>query len=861
MVPSLCNVLPPSRLASIARLAAWLALAALPSAQVASDPEAVFVPGDRVPLSEFVLAPMNQATVLHVHPDVLNGVSSPIRVCLQPPEEEPDGGSFTEVVPSAVDTVAGTVTFTPNRLRRAVVVTESLLNDFPVVTHWEDSLNSLGGLNGEPRGGQCRDGTDGISTRDWGFDPSVPGATVRTFYSTQSDAGPWPDPSDTSRTLLYGTNRYALFSDGTETTDAKDGEVADQDVPAYERYIAENWTLGRVTNLAAIRLSDLTRETTGRPIAHRNPTPAFELSATPPCDDPPSLPLVPKTLEPGLPILQVVHAYIVDYDDATIEGSESCLATFVVPPMWVPAEPAEPVYTVLLSSVYDIHASIFAEETVQYWMRSIGELADEGTPVVGIVTNGGGATASLSQQRSLFASAEQLFDEALDLLSTDRERVVAFGLSRGATAVIGLSGNPFHDAFTAQYVSISSPTTHPGESWVSHSDATYGLIRASVDIFSGYVGSWFPGDGVDDPFEAPSQLPGGALRTGPELAMETIYGTSNPALVDTTLANAAPGFVNELARKGTRMIVATGTHDHAKPFAFMTRYYDALQAAEAPDPGNPSTMIPTPVPTRFLITYRAGHGGGDVAGPDLTELLRRVDAPTLPDPFASETGVFHQRYETVADAQDGTANVYDPDPVPLVLEAPIILAEGEQCSLTVAGPPGMEYIVGASAIDPGVWGSALLADLDVSVPTIALAAGVLTSSNPQAVIAGATHQFTSPAPAVFDPTPGSPGDEVDNYLRILYVLYTVPNDSRLHVATKAMLLDGLPVTPTDLGLDPTDVIDLGETSVPLPLDPNDAVGAALHAAPVAVLGWPVIVGAFAFQAPYGRTAGFSTDNL
>ena len=666
--------------------------ASLARAANPSDPHAIFVPGDQVPLSDFQPAMAGVPITLQVRPEILQWLVAkghPIEVAVHV------GDSVTDVAPDAFAALAGTVTYTPSSDADVVVVSDALVNDFPVVTHWNASLNALGGVGGQPRGGQEVGAADGIDWRD--YDP-VSGKTIKSSPHVVNDDPAYADPI--GGTYVYASNKYAVFSDGTETTPAKDGEPADQAVPGFERYAAENYALTSVSDLLAVWLSDHSRELTGLPIAHRNGHTAFTTGTTP-----------THRLQPGLPILQVVHCFIVDYDDPNIVGSESSLATFIVPPLWSRA-PSEP-YPVLFNSFYGIHGSTFATMGKTF-LRELGELYTlDGRQAVGILHNGGGALACYTIQGSAVHNAKKLFKQARTLIGIDSDQVVVTGGSRGGISGLHLSFNPFADAFTAPYVIANNPQIYPGDALDTFVNPTYRLVQSGVSGVTGYQNAW----------KTTWNDPATGL-TGPQLTAYNLTGSSNFQWIDANIANGAPGFIAEMLAKNSQIIMRLGTHDFSKSFSHMSRFIEALTVAG--------------VPLRTEIGHRLGHGHALDTQPDERELLNRVIDGTL----TLNTGIFHYRPLSVQDELDFVGHPFFPDHAPVFLESPMFLTLGQTHTYTLTGPPSTEYEIRVTPIDKPQWLQGQIVDQWVSPLTVF--AGVLPGAAPAVEMTSAVHELDMP---------------------------------------------------------------------------------------------------------------------
>ena len=660
-----------------------------------SNPHALFVPGDEVPLSQFVAGSSGTPATLNVRPAILEWLvthSHPIQVA------EYDGSTVTKVAAATYNVPAGTVTHTPSADAALVVVSSVLVNDFPIVTHWNSSLNARGGVGGLPRGGQQLGASDGIATLD--YDP-VSGTTTSSGDSwLNGNAG---HAHATGGKYYFATDKYALFSDGTETTPFRDGEPADQLVPDYERYVEENYSSTAITDLHAVWMSDHIRELTNLPVAHRNHPTAFDTGAP-----------ATSQIQEGLPLFQIVHCYVVPYDDPAVTGAENSLATFVLPPFW--NDNPEVDYPVLFNSFYGIHGTTFSS-TGAGFIKALGELYTlDGHRAVGIFHNGGGATPAQSLQGSGVHNVRMLFDFAETNLSVDVDSVVVTGGSRGGSSGLHYSSNPdpLTNGFTAQYVICENPEAYVGDLLDRFVNPSYGLVTTGVSSSTGYRKSWK--DGWVDPNTA---------RTGAEQAAYVLTGTDNFATIDATLSNGSSPFITQLAAEGCRVVLRLGTHDCTKPFLHMTELIEA--------------MVGAGVPLRVELGHRLGHAYPTGLAIDERELLNRVIDQNL----TLATGLFHYRPLSEQDELDFVGNAFSPAHAPVLLESPHLVALGQDHTHVITGPPGADYQIWTAQIDETEWLAKVNPASDVTTPMM-LFSGTLPLATGGVSMTSAVHTYAMP---------------------------------------------------------------------------------------------------------------------
>jgi len=368
--------------------------------------QSLFVPDSYVPLSEFSSGTTTlpgQPLELHVTPAILNQAGSVLVA-------RNDAGVVSYLSPSQIDYGQGIVSVRNPGPHDYVVVSDSFKNVFPIVTHWKSRLNDW-------RGGHSLGASDGIATYLYDANENK---IVSEGGSTLSQNDWAHQPS--GEKYFFATDQYALFSDGSEQTAAKDGEWADADVPAYERYVGENWEIAAIDESAAIWLSDWSRENTGYPVAHRNHV-AFDTTVP-----------VAEQVMTNVPLFQVVHGYLVDPgDDPAQQGHEQSLAAFILPPTWTPPQPppSPPGHPVLFNGSYGTHNSTFGQ-VGQKALQALGDLYnDHGALALGVFWNGGGGQATLARQASAYRNAAKLISDAELLGGANPHGLVIFGGSRG----------------------------------------------------------------------------------------------------------------------------------------------------------------------------------------------------------------------------------------------------------------------------------------------------------------------------------------------------------------------------------------------------------------------------------------------
>ncbi|MEW5760505.1 MAG: hypothetical protein AB1779_07050 [Candidatus Thermoplasmatota archaeon] len=479
----------------------------------------LFVPDKFVPLSQFVVRGSEREgtlLLLSVKPEILRYLvknNQRIEVAYYSSQ----GAPIKYLPPTSINIDKGMVYLYTSLVGVFTIVSSAFFNDFPIVTHWDQSLR-----NG--RGGPRIGASDALGIID--IDLKNGHIKVQSYIYDENPKSPY----------TYATDKYALFKDPTAR------------VPSYERYIGEDYAIYKITDLFAIWVSEQMRQRTGYPVLHRNYPWAFD-----------SLAPQAKKIQSSVPLWQVVHAYLI----ATAPDKGS-LATFLLPPYWKQNPLGK--YPILFNGQYDIHYSGFIPHGGTF-MKIIGDLIKQGYGgTIGILWNGGGALGARTFQRSAYDNADLLFREAERLLGADPHKIVMLGGSRGGVTALGMAANPYHENYTVEYALAYVPGVKIGEHIADFINPTYPALLGGLDQDTGYKYAWR--QGWRDP---ESNL------TANQLIMFNLLGTTDPQKAD-NLSAFSDMQINALKRKGTKVLLSVGTHDVFMPFSLYLKYVDKLRA-------------------------------------------------------------------------------------------------------------------------------------------------------------------------------------------------------------------------------------------------------------------------------------------
>jgi hypothetical protein len=411
-----------------------------------------------------------------------------------------------------VDETSGAVSLNVQaRAGRYVVVSESIANDFPIVTHWKRDPN-------HPRGRREIGGTDAVAGMD--------GKETSTFYDNTQRAG-----RSQSQSPLWSTDN-ALFSP----------EAPNAELPAYERYPGEGYSLQGLSDDRAKGVSVAWARDTGFSARHLNGRDGCRADVI-----------------PEVPFFQVVHACSIG------QGDKMSLATLVIPPYWNPRFR----YSVLLYPDRDLHYSFntYAEAIG----RTIGQTRNlrKGS-AIGVVWNGGAGFGSAGLQRSMYDNATRLFNLLKTSFSADTDKIITIGCSRGAGEALAIAGNPYSHSYKVKEVLAYSPDVAYGTRYKKFTSPTYPALIYNRGIYTGYKYAWREG-----------WLEEQTGYRGWEVILKNTFDTVRPDEAD-QLSPISDRFLRATKHAGTRINLSIDTHDQYMPFANYIPYVNKAKSYGIP---------------------------------------------------------------------------------------------------------------------------------------------------------------------------------------------------------------------------------------------------------------------------------------
>lgn len=480
----------------------------------------LFVPQNYAPLSSFIEKSTTTSETMNftVSPQILNYIT--VNQYSSWVAFQNTSGVVSLLTPTSIQAATGKVTLTTTQKGKFVFVSSPFINDYPIVTHWKQSLN--GGHGGFQAGA-----ADGIGVLDYFPEFNVVGETTDIF--DQNPNSPY----------TFNVAKYALFSSDPIEPNAK--------VPTVDRYVGENYAVDKITDRLAVYQSLKAVETTGFPLIHRNHPWAFNSSIT-----------MTKRVIQNLPAFQIVHAMVVE-----AEVGKSSLATFILPPGWV-SRPTK-AYPIMFNGMYDIHQN-FSWGSGQDFIQIIADLLKSGMgSSVGILWNGGGAYGPQTMQLSAYLNAAYLFELAKYYTGADPQKVVTAGISRGAQTALNVAANPIFSNYKVSYALAWAPPVTLGE----HSQ-TWASSNYPGDFVNG---SWSTGykyayqSGFIDPITG---------LDGRKLFMQSVSGYADQYFTD-ALSPLGDWLIASLKAKGTSVYMSVGTHDSFIPLNHGLRLHQKIK--------------------------------------------------------------------------------------------------------------------------------------------------------------------------------------------------------------------------------------------------------------------------------------------
>lgn len=421
--------------------------------------------------------------------------------------------------PNVIDTNTGEVKLYTSLRGLFTVATDFWLNDLPVATNWDASLNNH-------FGGVRYGAGDGIGTVSY---DTTKYQLVFKYHHQDTDAN----------SKLFYSKKYALFAN--DSTGFNDTNIT---VPGYERYVGEDYSLLSIPNRIAMEVGKRIYDQTGYPAVFRNNTPV-------------------KKLYINAPIFQIINSIPI-----VLPNGHKGLVTLILPPFWN-QRPVKP-YPILFGSTYDLHERVYSD--APGFCRVINTVLSSGNgSAIGVFWNAGGAWASYSLQRSLYDMASYIFS-SLQYYGADPNAIIGIGSSRAGFTPLLLAGDPYNSNYRFRLVESTVAHATPGDNFYSMDPLTYMGMDFSFGYTTGYKFAW-RSDWRD--------TSNGRNISGPDLAALNVAGVTGKTLLNDH-GPIGDLCINNLKAKGTKIFFFDVTHDYHKSFSGQLSFIDKARAAGIP---------------------------------------------------------------------------------------------------------------------------------------------------------------------------------------------------------------------------------------------------------------------------------------
>ena len=456
-------------------------------------------------------------------------------------------------------------------------------------------------------------------------------------------------------------------------------------LPDLNDYVGMNFSLRAVGKKQASALAGRVRKATGVDLKFYRPDAFAKRNA-------------PTRLKEAPGYVQVLHAKIIK----TGEDDPGCLATFFLPPNWKSDAP-EGSYPIVTVGHYDLNEHVFLPTPNgrgDTFGSIVARSGTEGrTGAIGVIWNGGGASATYTRNPRAFEQFGKIIDYATEELGGDRHCVMATGNSRSGITAVNMASNPLKLDYTMKFISAGS--------FAGNSDAgdlafttTYPKQLMNLCRMTGFQDSWKPGwtypatDGVHVRAEDVNQE---ALvnthfigKDVYEVANYILSGNERP---DPDMNQLSDHMIDGILEAGTSVFLEVKTND-ILPHFNMLEYANTLEE-----------KMKAKGDVRLHVDYiaRAGHAwrktpqGGFALNEKLWEALRQfVDPNAKKGPLVEPGKGYYRinrktrRFEKI-ELKDGMH--------PFAMDRPIGIMRGDAITLVCTGEPGTSYRVELNPVE------------------------------------------------------------------------------------------------------------------------------------------------------------------
>lgn len=444
--------------------------------------------------------------------------------------------------------------------------------------------------------------------------------------------------------------------------------------PDYDNYLTSNYSKSAYAREQIVTRMNALCAQTGVAFGIVNMNPTF-----------PNLVSVRDALLQASGRVQIVHSF----------PMHNSIVSVILPPNWRLRPKGS--YPIIAQGFYDVNDNVLAGFGEAGFISQLVGLSgtQNFTGAIGIIWNGGGSISTVATNARARADFSQIVNEIGDYFGADPNRIIMLGGSRGGTTTLTMASNPENYPYRVTFAYSWVPGVKIG----THAR----LIGPTMPMQLGSLCA----TGLQNGWHAGWTYPAGGRPSmvGLPAANAIVYqlcGTSDLNLADTDRSPISQRFIDGLARAGTQLVLAFGSHDEFIPWGTQVEYWKKLSG----------------LPVETHIVMRAGHTADFTKITDkVTNALRSYVDPAgnvgMRTVLAGQTFFYYVDMETRAfvpfTPPDGM--------VPFTLEVPKKLYAGMPIHFYATGEPGTTYsaYVGGVLVTSGTIGSTYMHDVQVPV--------------------------------------------------------------------------------------------------------------------------------------------------
>lgn len=371
---------------------------------------------------------------------------------------------------------------------------------------------------------------------------------------------------------------------------------------------------------------------------------------------------IEEVLEAGQTHGQVIHSLVF----------RNNLFTLIVPPKWG-GYPPQKKYPLLINGFYDLNGNLLGSEGPRF-IKVISELYKQNQfGAVGILWNGGGATASRTVNNKAYKDLNDFLKMAIPALRIKKDQVVALGGSRGGVTALNMAAHSAMTAIKVRFVYAANPP-NAFDQILSIFGSTFPSLLAASDWSTGWVGSFLPS------FIYPEGYPGYSGLSGNLSHLKVLTGFTDWKVIKERFNLMSPDKIRNLKQRKTEVFLELGTHDNICPYYDKSLLFQKFNRAR----------IPTETRVVFLKGHRPDAGWRDQR---VLEVMQKISNELLfgqPKKPLVRAGII----ESYLIAENNTKAVQKPEWAkqrPLVLDVPRYFSEELTGPIVGVGMPGRQY--------------------------------------------------------------------------------------------------------------------------------------------------------------------------